>query len=311
MNRQQEALALVEGLMADIELSQTSTAKHVLKAMRLARLMRDDVAQQWLGFEINGVPGTPEGRVWMTRARRWTDKAENKGYWAPAAELEAVRAGSESAVAALAGSVSLSGDLIALALRERSQLITVHTRTATTMSKVLASIDAQIYRYAGDVYAELQFSELQASLFEDSRTAVDATFATMAGAALEKVDSISERLAANDVEAVSQAMSTCRRLIDAVADHVFPARDDPYDLNGQLLTVKQNAVLNRINAFVHTRGVRGGRADRLRRGLSDGYGRVSTGVHLDVSVHEARYLFLTTYVLLGEVLTLPEPGPAS
>lgn len=76
MNRQREALALAEGLMTDIELSQTSTAKHVLKAMRLARLMRDDVAQRWLGFEIDGVPGTPEGLEWMTRARRWTDVAE-------------------------------------------------------------------------------------------------------------------------------------------------------------------------------------------------------------------------------------------
>lgn len=49
MNRQQEALAQAEVLMADIELSQTSTAKHVLKAIALARFRRDDVAQQWLG----------------------------------------------------------------------------------------------------------------------------------------------------------------------------------------------------------------------------------------------------------------------
>jgi hypothetical protein len=130
-----------------------------------------------------------------------------------------------------------------------------YAASAAAMSKVLASIDAQIYRYAGDVYAELQFSDIQASLFEDSRTAVDATFATMAGAALKNVDSISERLAANDAEAVSQAMTTCRRLIDSVADHVFPASDDSYDLNGQTLNVKQHEVLNRINAFVHTRGV--------------------------------------------------------
>jgi hypothetical protein len=75
---QQEALALAEVLMTDIELSQTATAKHVLKGMRLARLMRDEVAQQWLGFEIDGIPGTPEGLKWMTRARRWTDVAEQK-----------------------------------------------------------------------------------------------------------------------------------------------------------------------------------------------------------------------------------------
>lgn len=305
MDRQSEALALGESLMADFELSQTTTAKRVLKAMRLARLTRDDAAQEWLGFEISGVPNTPRGREWMSQTRRWANKEEGKGYWGPCAELEAVHAGAEAARAALAGDVSLSGDLVALAMRERSASLNGHTNTATTMAKVLAAIDARVYAYASDIYAELRFSQIQASLFEASRRAVDAQLASMAGGALAKIDSINERLASEDGEAVSQAMSTCRRLIDAVADAVFPASDVPYDLNGQSLSVKQNAVLNRINAYFHARGVFGGRADRLRRGLADIYGRVSTGVHAEVDAHEARYLFLHTYVLLGEVLTLP------
>ncbi len=305
MTRQQEALALAEALLTDVELSQTSTAKRVLKAMRLARLMRDDVAQRWLAFEVAGVPNTPDGRSWMTRTRRWTNSAEDKGYWAPAAELEATRRGSESAIRALSGSVSLSGDMIALAMRERASLINSYTATVTAVSEVLAAVDARIYEHTADVHAELQFSELQASLFDSARGTVDNTLAAMAGDALKKIDSISERLAANDEEAVSQAMSTCRRLIDAVADHVFPASDSPYILGGQPLSVKRNAVLNRINAYIHTRGIRGGRADRLRRALADVYARVSAGVHADVAVDEARYLFLTSYVVLGEVITLP------
>jgi hypothetical protein len=115
----------------------------------------------------------------------------------------------------------------------------------------------------------------------------------MAGSALKKIESINERLGTNEDEAISQAMSTCRRLIDAVADDVFPARDEPYDLNGQKRDVKQNNVLNRINAYLHSVGVTGGRATRLRRSLEDIYGRVSKGVHDDVNGHEARYLFLT------------------
>jgi hypothetical protein len=102
-------------------------------------------------------------------------------------------------------------------------------------------------------------------------------------------------------------MTTCRRLIDAVADHVFPAQDEPYSLGDQGLSVKQNNVLNRINAYLHRAGVTGGRADRLRRSLADIYGRVSKAVHDDIDGHEARYLFLTAYVTLGEVLTLPGP----
>lgn len=305
VDRQQEALRLAEALLTDIEMSETSTSKRVMKALRLSRLARDDAAQEWLGFEINGVPSSDGGVAWMTRTRRWTDREEKKGYWAPAASLEATRDASQGALNAFSGSVSLSGDYVTIAMRERNGLINQYTKNVSDMEQVLSAVDAQLYGYASDVYAELRFSKIQASLFEQSRIVVDGILAAMAGDALKKIESVNERLLSDDAEAISQAMSTCRRLIDSVADHVFPARDEPYDLNGQSLTVKQNAVVNRLNAFLHTRGVRGGRADRIRRSLSDIYGRVSTGVHSDVDSHESRYLFLTTYVLLGEVLTLP------
>jgi hypothetical protein len=305
VDRQQEALNLAEGLLTDIEFSETSTSKRVMKAMRLARLMRDDAAQEWLGFEVNGGPGNEAGTKWMTRTRRWTNQEEKKGWWSPAASIEAVRNSSQDALKTLGGSLSLSGDSINVPMRDRHNLIISYTKNATETEQVLSAIDAQLYQYAANVYAELRFSEIQASLFEQSRVAVDATLATMAGDALKKIESVNERLQSDDAEAISQAMSTCRRLIDSVADHVFPARDEPYDLSGQSLNVKKNAVLNRINAYLHMNGVGGSRATRLRQSLSGIYERVSAGVHADVDSHEARYLFLSTYVLLGEVLSLP------
>jgi AbiTii len=303
VNRQQEALALAEEVMTDVELSRGAVDKHVLKAMRLARLMRDEEAQRWLGYEIEGVPGDAGGKAWMSQTKRWTNQDEGLGYWMPASQLEATRAGAEAARAAQTG-VSLSGDMLFPIMRERSATIASYTAEATAMSKILGAVEARVYRYASDMYSELQFSEIQASLFEESQRAVDVTFARMAGSALKKIQSINERLGANEDEAISQAMTTCRRLIAAVADHVFPAQDEPYDLGGQELNVKQSAVINRINAYLHTSGVTGGRAARLRRTLQDIYDRVSKGVHDDVDGHEARYLFLASYVTLGEVLTL-------
>jgi hypothetical protein len=106
-------------------------------------------------------------------------------------------------------------------------------------------------------------------------------------------------------------MSTCRRLIDAVADAKFPATEEPYkQLGDQPLSVNEANVLNRLNAYIHLHGIAGGRAARLRRSLSDIYGRVSTAVHADIDPHEARHVFLATYVLLGEILTLPDHAVA-
>jgi hypothetical protein len=62
--------------------------------------------------------------------------------------------------------------------------------------------------------------------------------------------------------------------------------------------------LNRLQAYVYEHGVSKGRRDRLRRTFADLYDRTSTGTHSEVDVVEARYLFLQTYVALGELLAL-------
>jgi hypothetical protein len=51
------------------------------------------------------------------------------------------------------------------------------------------------------------------------------------------------------------------------------------------------------------------RQQRLRQALRGIYERVSAGVHDDVTPSEARFLFLETYVALGEILALA-PLPA-
>lgn len=131
MSRQQEALVLAEEVLTDVELSRGTVDKHVLKAMRLARLMRDDQAQRWLGYEIRGVPSTDHGQQWMTRVGRWTDRKEGKGYWIPITQLEATRSGSAAARETLGGPLSLSGDMLVVAMGDRSRSISVYTNNGS------------------------------------------------------------------------------------------------------------------------------------------------------------------------------------
>ncbi|HET7326042.1 MAG TPA: hypothetical protein VFJ14_02025 [Nocardioidaceae bacterium] len=66
---------------------------------------------------------------------------------------------------------------------------------------------------------------------------------------------MSDRLRDGDPELVSQALTTCRRLIDSCADYTFPARDEQYELGcGVTLKVGRQNVLNRLQAFTHARG---------------------------------------------------------
>lgn len=92
----------------------------------------------------------------------------------------------------------------------------------------------------------------------------------------------------------------------AVADAVFPARDEPFPVGDDQISVKDDKVLNRLKAYMIEQGGSPGRIDRLRRTVGYLYERVSKGVHDDVTPDEARFVFLHTYTTLGEILSLGE-----
>jgi predicted NBD/HSP70 family sugar kinase len=136
--------------------------------------------------------------------------------------------------------------------------------------------------------------------------------APVSAKALERIESIIERLAKGEEEAISHAMSTCRRLIDSFADAVYPAQSEPVLVDGQPVEANKSKVLNRIDLYVRQYTTSKSRQQRLRQLLRGIYDRVSTAVHNDVTPAEARFLFLETYVALGEILALaPKPEMAS
>ena len=112
-----------------------------------------------------------------------------------------------------------------------------------------------------------------------------------------------ERLSENNEEAISQALTTCRRIVDSFAKHIFPPTDETITIGGNELNLKENNVLNRINAYVYNNCESESRKKRIRQNISNLYSRVSTGVHSDVDADEARNLFFNVYLILGEILT--------
>lgn len=302
MDRQTQALVLAEQLLEDVELTRLSIDQIVLKATRLARLIEDETALVWLGFETSGIPNNDEGKRHMTKAGRWANREKEEGYWIPASAVQATIDSGGQAVEALKVE-SVGGEYASIALREQRNAIVTLSRQSANMAGIVSRVAGLVHGFATRVYLELQFSDAQATMFETARQDVDARLALLGGDALTKIASINERLRAGDLEAVSHAMTTARRLIDSVADSVFPGRVEPYMIGDESLVVDNSKVLNRLNAFMHQSGVTGGRRSRLRRALGDIYERVSKGVHNDVDVEEARFVFLLTYVTLGEVVS--------
>lgn len=311
MGRQEEAIRVAEELLTDIELERLKASEIVLKVSRVARLVGQDELTTFLGYERNGYPTDGSGRAWIGRAGRWSDKDDGTFYPQSIAKIEALLEASQESTKAMQGGGNYSGDYIAIAAREHDNRIAQHANAAGTWSGICGQVVAPAYDMVAEVYHELLFSELQATLFADTQTKVDGSLAAASSTALAKIERVSDRLRDGDPESISQALTTCRRLIDSCADYVFPAREEPYQLGDEAtLSVGQQNVLNRLQAYCHARGVPKSRRDRLQRTLSDLYGRCSAGTHAEVTVEEARFVFLQTYVALGEILTLTAPEGA-
>lgn len=311
VGRQEEALRVAEELLVDIELQRLKASEVVAKASRVARLVGHDGLIEFLGHERSGYPTDGSATVWIDRAGRWASQEERTFYTQSIAKVEANLAAAEKAVDALRGGGNFSGDTAYIASRDHDQRIGSHANTAALWSGIRGQVVATVYNMIVEIYHELLFSELQATLFADTQTKVDGSLASLSGSALDKIESVSDRLRDGDPESVSQALTTCRRLIDSCADHVFPAQSAPYEIaEGVPLNVGQQNVLNRLQAYTHRCGCSKSRRDRLRRTISDLYERCSAGTHAEVTVDEARFIFLQTYVALGEILTLTRPGNA-
>ncbi len=311
MGRQEEAIRVADELLADIELKRLKASEVVLKASRLARLVGHTELTEFLGFERNGYPTDGSAMGWIARAGRWADREVGTFYAYSIAKVEAEVESSQQAIDAMRGGGNYSGEMALVASGRHDERILRSSATLSTWTGICGQVVSTVYDMVTEIYHELLFSELQASLFADTQEKVDGALAAASGTALDKIERISDRLRDGDPESVSQALTTCRRLIDSSADYVFPARDEPYTIGDEVnLKVGPQQVLNRLQAHTHACGASKSRRDRLRRTLSDLYDRCSAGTHAEVTIDEARFIFLQTYIALGEILTLcaPEDG---
>lgn len=289
VGRQEEAIRVAEELLADIELERLKASEIVLKASRVARLVGHDDLLAFLALERNGYSGDSTESEWIDRAGRRSDE-EDKFYSVALPKVEANLNAAREALKTLQGGGNYSGEWASIAGREHDGRIAAYSKIIGLWAGICGQVVATIYDMVVEVYHELMFSELQATLFADTQMKVDGALAAASGTALNKIERVSDRLRDGDPESVSQALTTCRRLIDSSADYLFPAARDQYEVDGQPLKVWQQNVLNRLQAYAHSHGASKGRRDRLRRTLSDLYERCSAGTHAEVSVQEARFV---------------------
>lgn len=299
---------LAAELLDDIELGRLDTEALLLKVSRLARLAGDEETRAWLRFEQSGYNSSdPIALKFMSRTGRWIDYKEKKGYWGPLAQQEA---GIEAAQASLKAFTTqgLGGDAAIGVVTRITQTTTAISTELNRLSGIRSRVRGLMHAFVVSVHYESIFSGTADGIFQQFRGAVDPLLQVTAADLSERMATSYIRLDEGNSEATSAALNTCRRVIDAFADAIFPARDGTYELDGNDIQLSASHHQNRINAYVSGRVDSKSRRKRIRQNIANTYERVSAGIHDDIAPDEARALILSTYVLLGEIALLPPPA---
>jgi hypothetical protein len=299
-------LFLSRELLDDIELQRLEADKLLLKCSRLARLAGTDEIKQWIKLEMEGYSTSKQlSDYYMSRTGRWSNFEEKTGYWGPLAQIEEnIRVQRQRIDVSKVE--SLSGDGLIGAMRMNRDAQQALAKSISSMVAIRSRVLNMLHTFVVSVYYEREFAKVAESTFEQYKKDVDALIAAHAGDVLEKLPSVVARLREGGDEAISQALTTCRRIIDSFADAIYPPQTGSYNLGGNDLSLDASKHQNRINVYVAERTESKSRRIRIRQNLANLYDRVSTGVHTDVTTEEAFSLFLNVYLFLGEVLHLGE-----
>ncbi|WP_339118689.1 hypothetical protein [Halomonas sp. BMC6] len=303
-SRSEHILELAKELLDDVELSRTSAESLILKASRLARWVGSEEIRYWLMLEMKGYNSSNEVSLrYMGITGRWIDREKQRGYWGPLAQQEAALEAERIKLSTLRVP-DIAGDMAFVSTKNVTDQMTSSTNYISRLSGIKSRVLAHLHTFVSEIYYEKQFDSLSESIFERYKRDVDTLISEKCGDVLEQIPSVMSRLAEGDEEAISQALTTCRRVIDSFSDAILPPSDETYEIGGNQLSLAANRHQNRINVYIHQKIESNTRRKRFRQNLANLYDRVSSGVHNDVTAEEAKALFLNTYLLIGEILHL-------
>jgi hypothetical protein len=173
---------------------------------------------------------------------------------------------------------------------------------AKRYQQIVERVRHLIHEFAVATYHRLEFGDVAESIFAQHADVVDTLLRNTAADVIEKIPAIYERLVAGDEEAIGHALNSCRRMIWDFADRVAPPRDQPVVEDGVKHPMDRASPMNRIEQLLRENCESGSRRERLIKTLRLIHERVSAGIKADLHPDEARSLFLSTYLVLGEIV---------
>ena len=173
--------------------------------------------------------------------------------------------------------------------------------------KILDSINTEI-SYE-DSYKDSLLSSL-ISIFAERLDMVQQKLFSVYPESHQMIVSIDENLLSNNPEDWSNAVSSCRRLLNFVADRIYPPTK-PKEINGKKRDLGPEEYKNRLIAYVCEKNLGEKQSnvlmtdiERTSKEMDAIVEAVNKGVHNNVTLDEAKMYVIKTILILGDILSL-------
>ena len=311
-SKREEALRLAEELLADIELERIKPASVARKASRLARLIDDVKAIEWLGFEVSGYPNSTSGKL---TAAEWTAAGKSGRHYvrtdkgvsttlATTVTLSQLQAGTESSKIRLESSDATN-------FYERNTQQNTYSSNVNVIEKVIGAI----YQYTSSVYQELRFGSAVSTAFDNLRSTVDRQISSLVPGATPILTTALENAQTDDPEQWRNAAQACRDLVKATADSLRPPGPDVNGLGKRIIKMGDSNYVNRLIDWIDSKtssktkkGLVASDLEHLGDRLDAATDSGNKGAHAAVTKLDASRFIVGTYILLGDILSLNGDG---
>jgi hypothetical protein len=247
-----EIVRLAHEISRDLDDPSVSTAVVVNKGLRLATFVDNEFWKKFFGSEATGYSsGDKDLDVVLHATWRWDGKSEEITS-GPIGVLEAnIKLWKEQIDAQKA--FQPSGQWAAAQHNSRMQAIVGLSGSIAKNERTITIVRGMTHNFCTQVIGQFQFSQESKSIFDSFAQAIDQRLGQLAEEAFRKLPDAFERLDTGSPEAISHALTSCRRIIDSIADSVFPAQGTPVMIGNESISVAADKPRNRILAYVHDR----------------------------------------------------------
>lgn len=329
--RRIQALDACDKVINGIEDGTIAISSALLQCMKIARLVNDTDAIDWLSYELGGYPLDSQGYVlkdaWNTavqHGRSFRNKEDKKThiFTELAAELENLVNNSKDALNNYSTQgFSVSGEWALAATNRMTENVHRATNNLLSTAKIseqrLSILKAQFYEYAVKWQIDLVFGKTAKKVFEEYQEKVSVFFSDLSRTTLQKLSAIEDMMDDRNPERYSQVLASCRRLWEDTAKQLFNEVLPNYSgktfksRSGKEIDVSGDHYNNKLSAVIET--LQGKAAKNTLVGseiiyLVDWMEQINnlqnSGVHSDISREQAMQCIIHTYIALGDILKL-------